>query len=180
MDVSLKDRTAIITGASRGIGRAIALKFGQLGASVIVNYLNNASPAAAVVSAIDNGGGRSMAVQADMGKLGDIESLFDQALERFGAVDILVNNAGLALYKPVAEVSEAEFDRLFSTNVKGVFFACQQAAKKMNDGGRIISASAPSSSARRLYCTASSVPGAPVLMTTGTRPRTWSTTMRVT
>jgi 3-oxoacyl-[acyl-carrier protein] reductase len=77
-------------------------------------------------------------VQADVGVVADVASLFDEAIGHFGKPDILVNNAGIILYKPLAEVTEAEFDRLFAVNVKGTFFCCQQAARRMADGGRIV------------------------------------------
>ena len=83
-------------------------------------------------------GGRAVAVQGDVGKVGDIQRLFDAAFEHFGKLDILVNNAGVMFNKPVADVTEEEYDRIFAVNVKGTFFACRQAAKRMADGGRII------------------------------------------
>lgn len=86
-------------------------------------------------------GGRALAFRADISKVADVMGLFDAALEHFQKLDILVNNAGLLLTKPLADVTEEEFDRLFAVNVKGTFFACQQAAKRMADGGRIINLS---------------------------------------
>lgn len=141
MDTSLKNQTAIVTGASRGIGRAIALKIGSLGASVVVNYAAKASLAEAVAAAIRETGGRAIAVQADVRRVSEIEDLFDRAIEEFGRVTILVNNAGIGLNKKVADVNEAEFDRIFGINVKGLFFACQQAAKRLADGGSVVNIS---------------------------------------
>ncbi|MEG4572348.1 SDR family oxidoreductase [Microcoleus sp. N3A4] len=135
---SLTGKVAIVTGASRGIGRAIALRLSQEGASVVVNYARGAEQAKDVVSAIEAAGGKALAVQADVSKTAEIRDLFDRTLETYSQVDILVNNAGVILYKPVAEVTEAEFDNLFAINVKGTFFACQEAAKRMADGGRIV------------------------------------------
>ncbi|MEG4247553.1 MULTISPECIES: SDR family oxidoreductase [unclassified Microcoleus] len=135
---SLAGKVAIVTGASRGIGRAIALRLSQEGASVVVNYARGAEQAKDVVSAIEAAGGKALAVQADVSKTAEIRDLFDRTLETYSQVDILVNNAGVILYKPVAEVTEAEFDNLFAINVKGTFFACQEAAKRMADGGRIV------------------------------------------
>lgn len=135
---SLAGKVAIVTGSSRGIGRAIALRLSQEGASVVVNYAKGAEAAQDVVSAIEAAGGKALAVQADVSKTAEICNLFDRALETYSQVDILVNNAGVILYKPVAEVTEAEFDNLFAINVKGTFFACQEAAKRMADGGRIV------------------------------------------
>ncbi|MEG4235457.1 SDR family oxidoreductase [Microcoleus sp. Pol11C3] len=135
---SLAGKVAIVTGASRGIGRAIALRLSQEGASVVVNYARGADQAKDVVSAIEAAGGKALAVQADVSKTAEIRDLFDRTQETYSQVDILVNNAGVILYKPVAEVTEAEFDNLFAINVKGTFFACQEAAKRMAEGGRIV------------------------------------------
>ncbi|MEG4585046.1 SDR family oxidoreductase [Microcoleus sp. MOSTC5] len=135
---SLAGKVAIVTGASRGIGRAIALRLSEEGASVVVNYAKGAEQAKEVVSAIEAAGGKALAVQADVSKTAEIGNLFDRTQETYSQVDILVNNAGVILYKPVAEVTEAEFDNLFAINVKGTFFACQEAAKRMAEGGRIV------------------------------------------
>src|SRR3954447_24983804 len=134
----LDGKVALVTGASRGIGRAIALRLARDGAEVVVNYAGNAEAARAVVAEGDSLGGRAVAVRADVGVVADVERLFDEAIGQFGRLDILVNNAGVILYKPLAEVSEEEFDRLFAVNVKGTFFACQQAARRLADGGRIV------------------------------------------
>lgn len=135
---SLAGKVAIVTGASRGIGRAIALRLSQEGASVVVNYARGAEQAKDVVSAIEAAGGKALAVQADVSKTAEIRDLFDRTQETYSQVDILVNNAGVIISKPVAEVTEAEFDNLFAINVKGTFFACQEAAKRMAEGGRIV------------------------------------------
>ena len=135
---SLAGKVAIVTGASRGIGRAIALRLSQEGASVVVNYARGAEQAKDVVSAIEAAGGKALAVQADVRKTAEIRDLFDRTQETYSQIDILVNNAGVILYKPLAEVTEAEFDNLFAINVKGTFFACQEAAKRMAEGGRIV------------------------------------------
>ena len=135
---SLAGKVAIVTGASRGIGRAIALRLSQEGASVVVNYKRGADRAKDVVSAIEAAGGKALAVQADVSKTAEIRDLFDRTQETYSQIDILVNNAGVTLSKPVAEVTEAEFDNLFAINVKGTFFACQEAAKRMAEGGRIV------------------------------------------
>ena len=135
---SLAGKVAIVTGASRGIGRAIALRLSQEGASVVVNYARGADQAKDVVSAIEAAGGKALAVQADVSKTAEIRDLFDRTQETYSQIDILINNAGVTLSKPVAEVTEAEFDNLFAINVKGTFFACQEAAKRMAEGGRIV------------------------------------------
>jgi 3-oxoacyl-[acyl-carrier protein] reductase len=141
MGQSLRGKRAIVTGASRGIGRAIAAKLGDLGASVAVNYLKDEAAAASTVSQIESSGGQAVAVQADVRQVDAIRTLFGRTVAEFGGLDILVNNAGIRLFKPIAEVTEAEFDDIFAANVKSVFFACQLAAERMADGGRIINIS---------------------------------------
>src|SRR5271157_2292451 len=127
----LDGKVALVTGASRGIGRAIAVRLGQDGASVVVNYSGNHKAASETVATIEAASGRAVAVQGDVGKVGDIQRLFDAAFEHFGKLDILVNNAGIMFDKPVADVTEEEYDRIFAVNVKGTFFACQPPAKPM-------------------------------------------------
>ncbi len=134
----LDGKVALVTGASRGIGRAIAVRLGQDRAAVVVNYSGNHEAARETVAAVEAASGRAVAVQGDVGKLGDIQRLFDAVFEHFGKLDIHVNNAGIMFNKPVADVTEEEYDRIFAVNVKGTFFSCQQAAKRMADGGRII------------------------------------------
>ncbi|MCF4970153.1 SDR family oxidoreductase [Nostoc sp. CMAA1605] len=134
----LAGKVAIVTGASRGIGRAIALTLASQGASVVVNYAGRADKAQEVVTEIDKMGVKAIAVQADVSKVADIERLFTETMSQFGKVDILVNNAGTIIYKPITEITEADFDKIYAVNVKGTFFACQQAARHMTEGGRII------------------------------------------
>lgn len=136
---SLSGKIALVTGASRGIGRAIAERLGDRGASVIVNYAGSRDKALEVVQAILAAGGKAVAVQADVSRVEEVRRLFDETFAHFGRLDILVNNAGLSIMKPIEEITEDEFDRLFAINAKGVFFALQEAAKRMADGGRIVS-----------------------------------------
>ena len=105
---------------------------------MIVNYSGNAEAASEAVAAIQAAGGQGAAVQADVGRVAEIERLFEATIGHFGRLDILVNNAGSMFNKPLADVTEDEFDRIFAVNVKGSFFACQQAARRMVDGGRIV------------------------------------------
>lgn len=134
-------RAAIVTGASRGIGRAIALRLAADGFAVTVNYAGNHAAAEDVAAQIVAAGGRAVAVGADVSRVAEVERLFDESVRAWGRVDALVNNAGALLTKPVAEVTEAEFDRLFGVNVKGTFFCCREAARRLADGGRIVNLS---------------------------------------
>lgn len=141
VDRSLKGKVALVTGASRGIGRAIAERLSRDGVAVAVNYSSQAGEARKVVAQIESSGGKAFAIQADVGRVPDIVRLFDEVINRFGKLDILVNNAGIMPVNPVSAVTEAEFDRIFAVNVKGTFFACQQAATRLAQGGRIINMS---------------------------------------
>ena len=134
-------KVAIVTGGSRGIGRAIAERLGREGASVVVNYTKSAEKAQEVVQAIEVSGGQAVAVQADISAVADVRRLFELTEEKYGRLDILVNNAGTATFTPIAEVAEDEFDALFALNVKGAFFALQEAARRLADGGRIVNIS---------------------------------------
>jgi 3-oxoacyl-[acyl-carrier protein] reductase len=141
MNDTLKGKVALVTGASRGIGRAIAERLARDGAAVVINYSSNAAEAQKTVAAIEAAGGRAFAIQADVARVTEIVRLFDETLAHFGRIDILVNNAGVMFTKPVSATTEAEFDRIFAINVKGTFFACQQAATHLAGGGRIINLS---------------------------------------
>jgi 3-oxoacyl-[acyl-carrier protein] reductase len=151
MSNNLAGKVALVTGASRGIGRAIAERLTRDGAAVAINYSAQAAAAEKLAAEINSKGGQAFAIQGDVGKVSDIVRLFDETISKFGKLDILVNNAGIMFTKPVAEVTEAEYDQIFDINVKGTFFACQQAAKRMADGGRIINFS--SSTTARLMPT---------------------------
>jgi 3-oxoacyl-[acyl-carrier protein] reductase len=138
---SLKGKVALVTGASRGIGRAIAERLGHDGANVAITYAGNREKAEAVVATIQSHGVQAIAVQSDIGKIDDTRTLFEQVLKTFGALDIVVNNVGVSIFKATVDVTELDFDRVFNTNAKGTFFALQAAAKHLSDGGRIISLS---------------------------------------
>ncbi|WP_028549718.1 SDR family oxidoreductase [Paenibacillus sp. UNC451MF] len=131
-------KVALVTGASRGIGRTIAERFALQGAKVVVNYSSNEKQAGEVVEGIKHDGGEAMAVQADISRISEIDKLFKTTLEAYGQIDILVNNAGVMVTKPIQNMTEEDFDRMFDINVKGTYFACQQAARHMNANGRII------------------------------------------
>jgi 3-oxoacyl-[acyl-carrier protein] reductase len=135
---SLLGKVAIVTGASRGIGRALAERLGQEGATVVVNYSASAAGAQEVVRGIEAGGGRALAVQADLSKVAEVRRLFQETEDHFGQLDVLINNAAISGLKPTVEWTEEEFDALFALNTKGVFFALQEAVRRMRDGGRIV------------------------------------------
>ncbi len=142
MTGKLSGKVAIVTGAGRGIGSAIAQALGRQGASVIVNYARNHTTAKETAAAIETAGGRALAVPLLLDGEAPVRALFDAAIAAFGRVDILVNNAGIARFAPIGTVTEAEFDKTIAVNVKAAFFAFQQAASRMADGGRIVNISA--------------------------------------
>src|SRR5262249_3030835 len=131
-------RTALVTGASRGIGRAVAVRLARDGFAVVVNYAGNAARAEEVVSAIKSAGGRATAVRADVAKASDVERLFGEAEKAFGPVGVVVNSAGVMKMLPLATSGENDFDAIFATNVRGTFNVLQQAARRMPEGGRIV------------------------------------------
>jgi 3-oxoacyl-[acyl-carrier protein] reductase len=137
----LAGRVAIVTGASRGIGRAVAERLGRDGAAVVVNYAARAERAAEVVESIAHAGGRARAVAADVSDAAQVAALFDTAEEAFGGVDVLVNNAGTAVFKPTADVTDEEFDRVFGLNARGTFFALREAARRLRPNGRVVNVS---------------------------------------
>jgi 3-oxoacyl-[acyl-carrier protein] reductase len=138
---SLAEKIAIVTGASRGIGRAIAESLAAAGASVVVNHRDSATQAAETVAAIERADGRAFAIQADVEKISDIQRLVDSTIEKFGALDILVNNAGVGDRTEMADMTEKEFDWTMAVNARGPMFAIQAAVPHMRDNGRIINIS---------------------------------------
>ena len=133
-----KTRTAIVTGASRGIGAAIAKRLARDGIAVIVNYARGKDAADEVVSAVEAVGGTTLAVQADIGEPSGMATLFDAAEKAFGKADILVNNAGMMRLSPIADTDDAAFERQLAVNLGGTFRGMREAARRLNDGGRII------------------------------------------
>lgn len=138
---NLTNKVAIVTGASRGIGRGIAQRLGQDGATVVVNYSGSEQEAKQVVEVIESSGGKAIALQANFSQIGDIRRLFQEVSDFCGRLDILVNNAGTGIVAPISEVTEEEYNKVFNLNVRGVLFALQEAARRMNDGGRIVNIS---------------------------------------
>ena len=136
---TLQNKTALITGSARGLGKAIAERYAALGANVVINYSKDKASAEEVVSNITAMGAKVIAIQADVSKVPDIERLFDEAKKAFGKIDIVVANAGIEMVETaVTQFTEEQFDRLFSINTKGAYFTMQQAAKNVEDNGRII------------------------------------------
>jgi 3-oxoacyl-[acyl-carrier protein] reductase len=140
--MKLKDKVAIVTGASSGIGAGIAKAFGAEGAVVIVNYMGSKERADAVVGSIVAAGGTAVAVQADMSKAADVTRLFDTVMADHGKIDVLVNNAGVAIFEMVADFTEEAFHQQFNINVLGYFLAIREAVKHFGEaGGSIVNIS---------------------------------------
>jgi len=138
---SLSGKVAIVTGASNGIGRAIAERFAEDGALVVVNYAKSAEKAQQVATGIQAKGGKAVVFQADMSRVADARRLVRETVTQFGRLDILVNNAGKFMPKPLMETTEDDFDQVIALNAKGPYFAMQEAANVLKDGGRIVNIS---------------------------------------
>ncbi|CAN5557242.1 SDR family oxidoreductase [soil metagenome] len=134
----IQTKTAIVTGASGGIGGAVAERLARDGFAVIVNYAGNAAPAQALVDKIKAQGGKALAVQADIGDAAAVAAMFDTAEASFGGVDVLINNAGIMQLATLADSDDALFDRHISVNLRGTFNTLREAARRLRDGGRII------------------------------------------
>ncbi|KAL0935737.1 short-chain dehydrogenase [Colletotrichum truncatum] len=134
--MSLQDKVILVTGGSKGIGKAIALSAAAQGAKVIVNYSNDSSAADEVVAQI--GSDRAVAVRADNSKTPELQKLVDAAVEKFGRIDVLIPNAAIMHMRTVENTTEQDFDEMFNTNVKGPYFLVQKALPHMPEGGRII------------------------------------------
>jgi 3-oxoacyl-[acyl-carrier protein] reductase len=135
---SAEPKTAIVTGASRGIGRAVARRLAHDGFAVVVNYASSASDAEAAVAEIKATGGQAIAVKADVANPVDVERLFEEALKTFGSIDVVVNNSGVMPLSPIGKGDAELFDRVISTNLRGTFLVLAQAAQHVSPGGRII------------------------------------------
>ncbi len=143
LNQTLKGKVAIVTGASKNLGAETATYLGNAGANVIVHHFSNSSKeeASNIVESIKSYGSDAKLVQADLREVSEIKRLFNEAENTFGKVDILVNTAGTMLKKPAAEVQEEEYDQMFSIHTKTAFFLISEAAKRVNDGGRIVNIS---------------------------------------
>ncbi|MFO6299275.1 SDR family oxidoreductase [Rahnella selenatireducens] len=133
-----QNKVALVTGASRGIGAAIAERLALDGFTVIVNYSRGEAEADAVVSKIEQAGGKAISAQADVSDGAAVSRMFASAQQAFGGVDVLVNNAGIMTLSAIADTDDAAFDRLIDINLKGTFNTLREAAKHLNNGGRII------------------------------------------
>lgn len=148
----LDGKVALVTGSSRGIGAAIALYLGKLGAKVVVNYANSTKDAEEVVSKIKALGSDAVAFKADIRQVAQTVQLFDQAIAAFGHLDIAVSNSGVVSFGHLKDVSEEEFDRVFSLNTRGQYFVAREAYRHLSPGGRIVLTSSNTASDFSVPC----------------------------
>jgi 3-oxoacyl-[acyl-carrier protein] reductase len=141
MQSPLQGKTALVTGASRGIGRAIAMRLARDGAQIAINYAGDESSAQEALRLIRENGGNARSYRADVSNPETIRSVFDAVEKDFGKLDIFIANAGRGVIKPVVELTEEDFDRVFSLNTRGTFFCLQEAARRLREGGRIVAIS---------------------------------------
>src|SRR6476660_839373 len=134
----LKGKVALVTGASKGIGAAIAKSLAAEGASVVVNYASSKAGADALVAAISDAGGKAVAVHGDVSKAAEAQGIIGAAIKSFGRLDILVNNSGVYEFVPIEAVTEEQFHRMFNINVLGLILITQAAVKHLGEGGSII------------------------------------------
>ncbi|KAI0127104.1 hypothetical protein BJ170DRAFT_702582 [Xylariales sp. AK1849] len=164
--MSMQDKVVLVTGGSKGIGKAICLKTAAQGAKVVINFSRDSSAADSLVAEI--GAGKALAVQADVSKVSEVEKLVNAAVSKFGKIDVVVPNAGVMPLQPLADTTEEIFDTTYNLNVKGPFFLAQKAVPHMAPGGRIIFIStgiAHSSAAPPPYLLYASTKGAVEQMT---------------
>lgn len=131
-------KVALVTGASRGIGAAVAQRLARDGFAVVVNYSGDAKPAEALVAEIAGTGGRAVAIKADVSDPSAVRTMFDRIEAEFGGLDVLVNNAGIMTLSNISDTDDAVFDRQIAVNLKGTFNTLREAAKRLRDGGRIV------------------------------------------
>jgi NAD(P)-dependent dehydrogenase (short-subunit alcohol dehydrogenase family) len=136
----LANRFALVTGASKGVGKGIALELARQGCAVAVNYHSDAAGAEATVDEIAGSGGDAFAVHADVGNSAEVDAMFARVDAEFGALNIMVNNAGVQTWKALLDLTEAEWDRVIDTNLKGTFLCTQRAGRRMkaNGGGSVV------------------------------------------
>src|ERR1700722_10674610 len=145
----LSGKVAIVTGASKGIGAAIAKSLAAQGASVVVNYASSKEGAGKVVEAIKASGGKAIAVKGDVSKAADARAVVDEAVKTFGRLDVLVNNAGVYEMKPLEEITEEHFHKTFDINVLGLLLVSKEAAKHLGKGGSMSISGRVSRASRR-------------------------------
>lgn len=135
-------RIALVTGASRGVGRAIVLRLARDGATVVINYRSNSAAATEVVETIQRAGGQAVAVPADISDPAQLRGLFDEAERRFGPLDVVVSNVGTARFGLLVDAELTDFDAVFTTNTRAGFVALRESARRVRDGGRVVAVSA--------------------------------------
>ncbi|PKA41568.1 SDR family oxidoreductase [Rhizobium sullae] len=135
---SNNNKIALVTGASRGIGAAVAERLAKDGFTVVINYSGNAAPAEELVQKIEQAGGKALTAKADVSDSEAVRRMFDAAEAAFGGIDVLVNNAGIMMLSSIADADDANFDRQVSVNLKGTFNTLREAGKRLRNGGRII------------------------------------------
>ncbi|MBT2207441.1 SDR family oxidoreductase [Actinomadura sp. NEAU-AAG7] len=138
MGTRTPDRVAVVTGGSRGIGRATALRLAADGMAVVVNYRSDAAAANQVAADIEAGGGRAAATRADVAEPGELRDLLDTAERRYGGLDVLIHNAGGYVGGPLAEATDDDYARAFALNARATFHVLREAGRRMRDGGRIV------------------------------------------
>ncbi|MES9607592.1 SDR family oxidoreductase [Actinomadura sp. NPDC000929] len=138
MSLATTDRVAVVTGSSRGIGRAVALQFAAAGTAVVVNYRSDESSAKRAVAEIESGGGRAVMVRADTADPAELRTLFDAAEHHYGRLDVLVHNAAGFVRGPLTAATDRDYQHAFSLNAHATFVALREAGRTMRDGGRIV------------------------------------------
>ncbi len=138
--MKLRGKTALVTGAGKGIGQGIAVRLGELGCSVAVNYNSDEAGAERTAAAVRAAGSRAIVLRASVADAAEVERMFARTLDELGRLDILVNNAGIQVWSPLLELSEEDWDRVIDTNLKGCFLCTQRGARQMKErgGGRIV------------------------------------------
>ena len=131
----------MVTGASRGIGKAVAKRLARDGFAVVVNYASNAKEADATIAEIQSASGQAIAVKAGVGNAADVERLFEETVKAFGVIDVVVNNSGIMPLSPIRKGDAAVFDKVIQTNLRSTFLVMAQAAQRMAGGGRTIALS---------------------------------------
>jgi NAD(P)-dependent dehydrogenase (short-subunit alcohol dehydrogenase family) len=165
-----KDKVVLVTGASKGIGKEIAMSFANLGAKVAINYSKSDKPAEEVRENIINSGGEAILAKADVGKINQVKSMINMIREELGSISILVNNAGIALWAPFIEIEESDFNKVIETNLKGAFLCSQEVVKDMikNKYGKVVNISSVIGNVANLNLTHYCISKSGVIMLTKT------------